>query len=40
MMADRNQAGGYARNLEAAEPPPPCVVVVSDVGRSLDPLNR
>ncbi|PAP78616.1 hypothetical protein BSZ37_01960 [Rubrivirga marina] len=35
MQAARNQAEGYARNLEAAEPPPP-FVVVCDVGFCLD----
>ena len=35
MVAARNQAEGYARNLEAAEPPPP-FLVVSDVGNVVD----
>ncbi len=35
MEAARNQAEGYARNLEAAEPPPP-FVVVCDVGFCFD----
>ena len=35
MEAARNQAEGYARNLEAAEPPPP-FIVVSDVGFCFD----
>ena len=35
MQAARNQAEGYARNLEAAEPPPP-FIVVCDVGFCLD----
>ena len=35
MEAARNQAEGYARNLEAAEPPPP-FIVVSDVGYCID----
>ncbi|MEM6337298.1 MAG: DNA methyltransferase, partial [Bacteroidota bacterium] len=35
MFAARNQAEGYARNLEAAEPPPP-FVIVCDVGYCFD----
>ncbi|MEO1075026.1 MAG: DNA methyltransferase, partial [Bacteroidota bacterium] len=35
MYAARNQAEGYARNLEAAEPPPP-FVIVCDVGFCFD----
>lgn len=35
MVAARNQAEGYARNLEAAEPPPP-FLVVCDVGNVFD----
>ncbi|MEL6612544.1 MAG: DNA methyltransferase, partial [Bacteroidota bacterium] len=35
MYAARNQAEGYARNLEAAEPPPP-FIVVCDVGFCFD----
>lgn len=35
MQAARNQAEGYARNLEAAEPPPP-FIVVCDVGYCFD----